>query len=179
VKFEPIVVREICIRAFQASDVPGFVEAVHESVNTVGKWMPWAKADYSEIDAHAWFSYCEEALGKGTDFELGIFAADSKRLLGGAGLNQFNRKHNFCNLGYWVRETEQRKGIASRAARTLAEFAFEKLSISRVEVVIAENNEPSEAVARKIGGLFEAVARNRLWVNGKPISGKVYSLAPK
>jgi ribosomal-protein-serine acetyltransferase len=58
----------------------------------------------------------------------------------------------------------------------LAHHGFSALGFGRVEIVIAEGNEPSNAVARKLGAVFEGHARNRLVIRGVPVAASVYSL---
>ncbi len=112
------------IRPFESIHVAEFVAAVHESSSTVGKWMPWANANYSAVDAEAWFDHCNEERARGSSFELGIFSEPSGELVGGCGLNQFNQVHGFCNLWYWVRQSWQRKGAGLAAIRALCAFGF-------------------------------------------------------
>jgi RimJ/RimL family protein N-acetyltransferase len=98
--------------------------------------------------------------------------------MGGAGLNQMNPMHAFCNLGYWVRGSAQRQGAATAVTAALARYAFEQLQQSRVEIVIADGNLASLAVARKAGAVHECLARNRLQLHGGPIDAHVFSLIP-
>ena len=111
-------------------------------------------------------------------YDVGIFSAEDGGFLGGVSINQLNRQHNFGNLGYWVRQTRHRQGIATRAVLTIAEYGFAKLGLTRLEIVAAEGNGPSRRVAQKAGAAFECVARNRLTMRGKPRAGAVYSLIP-
>jgi ribosomal-protein-serine acetyltransferase len=166
------------LRPFMESDAAVFAAAARESVATVGRWMPWCHSDYSESHAREWFVACARAWADGSSFEFGIFAADGDRLLGGAGLNQFNAQHNFCNLGYWVRESMQRRGIATRVVRALSELGFGALGLTRIEIVVAEGNEASCGVARKAGAQFEGISRNRLVIRGVPVAASVFSLVP-
>jgi RimJ/RimL family protein N-acetyltransferase len=140
--------------------------------------MPWCHDSYTADEARQWFTLSSQALADRSAFEMGIFCAQSAEFLGGVGLNQFNRLHNFCNLGFWVRESGQRQGIATRAARTLAEFGFRELGVTRIEIVAAEGNAASNGVAKKLGAQFECVARNRLILQGEPVAACVYSLIP-
>lgn len=169
----------IVLRPFEARDVPAFAEAARESHATVGRWLSWCHGGYSEAEAESWFAQTSRALAEGTAYELGIFTSDYEDFLGGVGLNQFNRDHGLCNLGYWVRESRQRTGIATRATRALADFGFRRLKLTRIEIVVAEGNIPSQGVALKVGGVFECVARNRLIVLGRPVAAVVYSLVPE
>ena len=173
---EPLFAGDICLRPFEKRDVPAFVEAVRESHATVGRWMNWCRSDYSIADAEIWFALAGKNLQEGTAYEVGVFTADGKILLGGVGLNQFNRHHNFCNLGYWVRESRQGQGVATRASRALAEFGFRELKLARIEIVVAQGNLSSQRVAQKIGASFECVARKRLVIAGRSQAAAVYSL---
>lgn len=165
-------------RPFIEADVPSFVEAVRESGATVGKWMAWAHDGYTAADAGAWFDHCARERESGASYEFGIFDAESGILVGGSGLNQFNAVNGFCNLGYWVRQSWQRKGAALAAVQVLSRFAFSELQLGRVEIVVAEGNLPSLAVAERSGALCECLARNRLKVHGKPTHAYVFSLVP-
>jgi ribosomal-protein-serine acetyltransferase len=169
---------EIILRPFEKGDADSFAAAARESVASVGRWMSWCHDGFSVDEAHAWFATCAQTGIEGTGFEFGVFGPDGKELLGGAGLNQFNWQHNLANLGYWVRTTHQRRGIATGVALALAKFGFETLSLGRIEIVTAVGNEASESVARKIGARFECIARNRLVLHGKSVAARVYSLVP-
>ncbi len=163
------------LRPFRASDASEFAAAVRESMATVGAWMSWAHATYSEDLARVWFAACDAARAQGADQEFGIFQADTQAFIGGAGLNQFNHANGFCNLGYWVRESAQRQGAAPEAVNALLPLAFKQLQLSRVEIVVAADNAPSLAVARKAGATYECLARNRLRLHGQPVDAHVFS----
>ncbi len=140
--------------------------------------MPWCTADYSEALALEWFTACRTARDAGSGLEYGIFCQDSGEFLGGAGLNEIRQQHKFCNLGYWIRQSRQRQGIASRCVQALSAHAFGQLGLQRVEIVVAVGNHASEGVALKAGALREGVARNRLHIHGKSVSAHMFSLVP-
>jgi ribosomal-protein-serine acetyltransferase len=168
----------LCIRPFRVNDSEAFAAAVRESVGTVGEWLPWCHAGYGAKEARAWIGQCAVRLNMGFSYDVGIFTEDGVTLLGGVAINQIDHVHNTGNIGYWVREGMQRRGIATHAARAMAKFGFDALHLTRLEIVAAENNCASRAVAEKIGATFECVARNRLFVRGVPLDAAVYSLIP-
>ncbi|XLZ71017.1 GNAT family N-acetyltransferase [Massilia sp. SR12] len=174
----PLTFEGLVLRPFHSADAPAFVTAVLESTDTVGRWMPWCKNTYSEREALEWFAVCEAAHSAGSAFDFGVFCQDTGEFLGGAGLNQIMQQHRFCNLGYWVRQSRQRQGIASRCLKALALHAFEKLLLHRVEIVVAVGNHASEALAVKAGALRECIARNRLYIHDQSVSAHVFSLVP-
>lgn len=172
------VMNNIQLRPFSDSDAPAFARAVLESLNTLAPWMPWAHARYNMQEALDWFAMCRAAEADDSAYEFGIFSRKDDRLLGGCGLNQFNRQHGFCNLGYWVRQGNHRQGVATACVNLLSQLAFSTYGFHRVEIVVATNNEASAGVAFKAGATFECIARNRLILHDKPVDAKVFSLVP-
>ncbi len=165
-------------RPLVPEDAPGFVDAVLESTSTLAPWMPWAHEGYAMAEALAWIDWCQQGWQERSSFEFGIFDRESGAFAGGCGLNQFNQLHGHCNLGYWVRQSFQRRGAATDAIRTLSDFAFTELPLGRIEIAVAIGNAASLGAARKAGALEEVVARNRLKLGERFIDAHVLSLVP-
>ncbi|OFA08367.1 GNAT family N-acetyltransferase [Duganella phyllosphaerae] len=166
----------LVLRPFADTDADAFAAAVVESVASVSPWMGWCTSDYTAADALEWFAMCRAGQAAGTAFEFGIFDQQSGDFLGGAGLNDIRMLHRFCNLGYWVRQSRQGQGVASRCVQALAAHAFGALDLHRVEIVVAVGNAASLAVAAKSGALDERIARNRLCIDGRAVDAHVFSL---
>jgi RimJ/RimL family protein N-acetyltransferase len=168
---------QFILRPYQQSDAPEISAAVRESTETIGRWMSWAKLDFNEYDAACWVANCIETRAAGTAHEFGIFTPNGE-FVGGCGLNQFSSLNNLCNLGYWVRQSRQRTGAATAATLALRDLGLRRLGLSRIEIVVADGNVASIAVARKAGATYECLARNRLQLHGKPTAGHVFSFTP-
>lgn len=164
------------LRAWQEDDVEQLVDAVHESVDSVGRWLPWCHAGYARDEATEWIDRCRAGWRAGNHFAFPLFDVDSGRLLGSAGLSQLDALHRRANLGYWVRQSCQRQGIGAAAARLVARFGFEQLGLARIEIVVLPANRPSRAVAEKTGAICEVIARNRLWIHDGAHDAAVYGL---
>ena len=168
----------LLLRPYEDLDASAFALAARESAESVGRWMPWCHAGFTEHDALDWFKVAQAGLQAETAYEFGVFSADGAEFLGGAGLNQINKQHAVCNLCYWVRSSKQGQKIASRCIKLLSQFGFETLMLQRIEIVVAVGNKPSESVARNSGAMMECVARNRLLIHGKPVPASIFSLVP-
>ena len=168
----------LLLRPYRRGDAARFAAAVRESAASVGRWMPWPRADYTPDMALAWFADCAARRRVGSAHEFGIFSSDGRELLGGAGLNRIDAQHRGANLGYWVRHAREGQGIATQAARALLRFGFDTLQLARIEIVVAEGNAASAAVARKAGATLECIARNRLIVGGRAVPARVFACMP-
>jgi len=166
------------LRPWQRTDAPALAEAAQASLESVGAWLPWCHPGYGLEDANAWIDHCTSGWTNGNHYAFGIFERATDRLLGSAGLSQFNPLHRHANLGYWIRQSAQRQGIATRAARAVAHFGFQQLALVRIEIVVLPDNHASRRTAEKAGACFEAIARQRLYVGSTPRDAAVYALIP-
>jgi len=167
---------KLLLRPWRPCDVDALYEAACESISTVGRWLPWCHAGYSRADAVEWIAHCQSGWHDGEHFAFPIFDATSGELLGGAGLNQRNRIHRSASLGYWVRQTRQRQGIACAAARLVAQFGFDQLALVRIGIAVLPDNTASRHTALKIGAQFEAISRQRLCIGEQAHDAAVYGL---
>jgi len=164
----------VIIRPCSADDASAMYEAVRESLAELIRWMPWCHPDYSLQEARSWLRVQVQAFHERKWFEFAIVDAGG-RYLGQCGLNQFDEMNRRCNLGYWVRTGAARRGVATRAALLLRDWAFAHTSLVRLEIVVADGNHASVRVAEKAGAVREAVLRDRLILHGAPVDALMFS----
>ena len=163
------------IRRYRRDDAEAMRDAAVESVREVYPWLPWCHPAYSLDESRAWIERCDATWADGSEYQFAIVDR-AERILGGCGLNQLRREHRNANLGYWVRTSATRRGVAAAAARQLARFAFRETNLVRLEIVVDVDNSASHRVAAKVDALREGVAHDRLFVHGRPRDAVVYAL---
>jgi len=164
------------VRPYEPGDAPALWEAVRESVVEVSRWLDWCHPQYSLAEAEGWIRSRDPLAAEGREYSFAIVGGDEGRFLGGCGLNQINRVHRFANLGYWVRTSATGQGVATAAARQVAQFAFANTDLVRLEIVCAVGNDASQRVAARAGAVREGVLKDRLLVHGRPVDAVMYSL---
>jgi len=169
---------EIGIRKFMEADAEKFQAAVLESVEHVGKWLPWCTKQYTIEDAREWASSASDNWGAGTDYRFIIENSDSGAILGCVGINQVVLQHKVGNLGYWVRKSAISQGVCTRASRLAIQFAFSELGFNRIEIHVHPENYASNIVASRLGGQYEGVFRNKIVHAGISCPAKCYSVIP-
>jgi RimJ/RimL family protein N-acetyltransferase len=165
----------IKIRRLELKDIDPLFDAVIESKNELKLWLHWCHEHYSKSDTIDWIAHQISAWDNGDEYSFAI-VDELDKIHGGVGLNFINKIYRICNLGYWIRTSSTNKNIASTASIMAAKFAFEKLGMNRVEIIMSKDNLASERVAQKIGAFKECLARRRLILNNEPIDALVYSL---
>lgn len=143
--------RTIAIRTYQPSDIHCYFEAARESIAEVSRHLPWLHQDYSMEEAQTWIEKTVPKLWKQqSEYHFVITEVATDSVLGGCGLDQVNWVHQTANLGYWVRTSRTRQGVATAAAKLLVRFGFEQLRLKRIDVVTSIDNTPSARVAEKL-----------------------------
>lgn len=174
---EEIKGEKIILRKYKRDFIPLLHEAAIESKGgEFTRWMPWCHENYSISESESFIKMLSENWEDETQFAFAIFDAANDKFLGGVGLNQPNKVNKFFNLGYWVRVSCQKRGIASAATRILAQTAFKNLAINRIEILTAVENIASQKVAEKSGAMREGILRKRLVIGGRIHDAVMFSL---
>ncbi len=171
-----LIEEELLLRPFRLSDSTGLYCAVKESLRELKPWMSWATDSYNELTAREYITIARARWEEGTFYAFAIARADE--ILGACTLSSLHPIYHFCNLGYWVRTSYHGQGIAGRATKLVARFAFENLGLIRVEIVIALENRSSLRVAEKIGAHDEGILLNRMVIGRSIYDAHMYSLLP-
>jgi len=97
-----------------------------------------------------------------------IFTKDpGKGLVGGIALTNIRRGvADTGMIGYWMGQAFAGQGVMSEAVPLVLDFAFEKLSLHRVEAACLEHNERSRRLLVKSGFRQEGYARGFLKIDG-------------
>ena len=169
----------IIIRPCRLDDAAVICEGVRETMGEMLKWAPWCHPDYSMSDCTSWLSSRSQMWSEGIEYDFVVFDTKDNTFLGGCAIDQINRKHNFANLGYWVRSSCSGQGIATAVVRLISRFGFETLGFTRLELVVAAQNKTSQRVAEKVGAVREGTHRNRHVVRDKIYDSVMFSLIPQ
>lgn len=162
------------IRPYRLDDASAVHEAVRESETDLERWLPWCHRGYTIEESRSWLETQVTAFERGTGFAFAIESTDG-RYLGGCGLSQLDLPNARANVGYWVRSSATRRGVATGAVRLIREWAFETTSLIRLEIVVAAGNMASHRVAVKAGATFEGTLRNRLVLHGTAHDATLFS----
>jgi ribosomal-protein-serine acetyltransferase len=136
----------VTLRRYREDDLDALMEAVTESVDHLRAWLPWPGFD-REAEAE-FLAKADQDWADGTAYNYAITAGGV--LVGGVGL-MARIGPGGLEIGYWVRRTYIRRGLATAAAAAVAEQAFRLPGVERLEIVHDELNVASAGVPRKLG----------------------------
>lgn len=159
---------DVVIRPYDPADVATVFRVVEDNVAHLSRYMPWVhrrpKTEDELLELLLTFRGKHDL---GQDFTWGVFVRDGGEFVGGCGL------HPRCGpggleIGYWVRASHVRRGIASTIVRALTRVGFEHLGVRRMEIHVEPTNVASLGVPPGQGYGREGLRRARLeWLDGE------------
>ena len=166
---------EIEIRPIRPADAPVIFQTVDSQREYLGKWLPFVEFTRELKDTEDFIRSVTEAPEKRSEPVFTIWYGG--KFAGISGFRDTDRLNRKTELGYWLSEPFQGKGIVTRVVRRLCEYAFSDRGMNRVQICCAVGNKASQAVPRRLGFSFEGITRDgELLRGGKYTDLEVYSL---
>ena len=130
---------DFALRPWRGRDLPGLLEGFLDPVVQRFSW-PGVEA-YTEADGRAFIADRTKWLAEGTCADVAIVeSADEDAILGGASIYDIETAWRRASTGYWLAPRARGRGIATRAVRLLARWAFDDLGIERLQLTCGPDN---------------------------------------
>ncbi|CAM3424118.1 GNAT family N-acetyltransferase [Parendozoicomonas haliclonae] len=156
---------------------PQYTSLVEANRDYLNEWLHWPRLCLTE---EHFTHFLRDALHQYADGKAMVCAIYYRgELAGNCSFNAINHTLKRANIGYWLAENFQGKGIMTRVCRFLIDYAFTKLDIEKVEIVAAEGNRSSRAVAERLGMTLEGTLSHREKVGDRILSHAYYAAYQK
>ena len=151
------------LRLVGERDASRIFELTDRNRQYLRKWLPWVDGTQTAADTMAFIERAMEQVRQGQGFHACIeYRGDLAGVIGHVYLDPVNRR---TEIGYWLGEEFQGRGIMTRACRRLVDQAFESLGLNRVVIRVAVENRKSRAIPERLGFVQEGVLREVVWQN--------------
>ncbi len=171
VRHAPLELRgkRVLLRSLTEDDFSSWHEVRTRCADWLLRWEPRPKgAPIPSEDRPSFAARCgirERERHLGTGYGFGIFVGE--RFAGEVTLSSIQRgpfQSGF--IGYWIDEALAGRGLVPEAVVVTLRFAFEAISLHRVEISIIPRNVASRRVVEKLGIREEGIAQRFLEIDG-------------
>jgi RimJ/RimL family protein N-acetyltransferase len=157
----------VTVRPWRDEDAQPMFEAIRESAEHLGAWMPWPDRHRTVDDSLEYIRHTQADLARRESFGLGIFDRETGELLGAIGMHPRHWGVPSFEIGYWIRQPREGKGYVTEAVKLVTRFAFGRLGANRVFIRCDRRNTRSCAIPERLGFVKEGTLRN----TGRDASG--------
>jgi RimJ/RimL family protein N-acetyltransferase len=156
------VTERLVLRCYEPGDAALVKEAVDASLDHLRAFLDWAWAAPEPLErVEERLRTFRERFLEGRDWAYGLFSHGETACLGGAGLHA-RIGPGALEIGYWVRASRVREGLATEAAGALTRVGFEWCGAARVEIHVDPENVASLRVPARLGFERRGVYPGRL-----------------
>ena len=138
------------------------------------RWLPWVDLVTTEDDSRSFLSnvIAQREEGRGPTF--GVLCNGA--LVGVVGYLPVDRVNRVGEIGYWLAEKAQGRGVMTQCCRFVVRYGFLTLDLNRIQIAAGTENRESRAIPERLGFTFEGVLRARENLYGEFIDHAMYSL---
>jgi len=165
---------DLYLRPATVADAEALFRIIDSQRPYMRRWLPFVDLTRQASDTAL---YLQTIAGSTTDKIFVIIANEEVAgLIGFKSIEYFNRK---LEIGYWLSELQQGKGIMRRSCSRLIKHAFEDLNMNHVQLKVALGNHRSSNIPEKLGFTKEGIERDGELLNGTFQDLQIYSLLKK
>ena len=164
----------LALRLRERHHVPELIERLEAEYAHLAPSFGWAqRPGPAEAERQVLQGLERFRAGRGWHADL----CDGGAVEGAMWLHDLQGPGGSTEVGYWLRERAQGRGLITRAMRALERHFFEGRALGRVSVAIEPGHARSEAVARRLGYEPEAVLCGaHMSASGRPVDLAFYGL---
>lgn len=134
------------LRPLRTDDAPAIFEAIDTQREHLGRWLPFVAETHRIEQTH------EVVARMLADTPNPVFTLRSGSGFAGLiGFKSADTATHTIEIGYWLREEYQGKGIMTAAVRALCGMAFGEMDMEHVEIRCALGNHRSNHVPQRLG----------------------------
>lgn len=162
---------DVFLRPLQPDDAKGIYNTIDAQRDYLGRWLPFVVGTTSVSVTQEFVESSLKAEDKTFTIRKG------EQCIGLIGFKAIDNANCKTEIGYWLSEKYQGRGIMTRAVDVLCKYAFVELGLNRVQIKCAVGNSHSSNIPKRLGFKFEGVERaGELFANGCFVDLEVYSL---
>jgi ribosomal-protein-serine acetyltransferase len=165
---------DLILKEIQLSDANAIFEIIDHQREYLREWLPFIDYTRHIGDTRAYIHSVYDKPSDHRDMVFTIwFQGNAVGLIGLKGTDRDNHK---TEIGYWLSEEMQGKGIVTRSCHRLIEYLFENMLMNRIQIRVGTANEKSKNIPKRLGFKFEGIERCGELLNTGFTDLEVYSM---
>ncbi|MDO6389853.1 GNAT family protein [Pontibacter sp. BT731] len=171
---QPLTVTpDITLQEAQVSDAAALFQLIDSGRLYLREWLPFIDFSQSAADTKL---YLRSVTTPGNLQDQVYTIRFQGKVAGIIGYKTIDRVNSKLEIGYWLGEGFQKKGIMIRSCAALIAQAFEQMSMNRIQIKVGVGNSKSSRIPQQLGFKLEGIERDGEWLQGRFIDLEVYSL---
>lgn len=149
-------------------------DTIEQNRQFLRRWLPFVDQTRSPDDSR---KYVQLLLSEQERNRNEVFTIWYKGEFAGlAGFKEMDFINHKTEIGYWLAEKMQGKGIMSKAVWKMIDYGFRNLNFNRIQIKVAAGNAKSAAIPARLGLFFEGTERSGEYHTDRYFDLQVFSI---
>lgn len=153
---------------------PSIFGMVDGNRNHLRPWLPFVDRMQTVEFTHNFVKGAMQRNKDGIEYAFVVF--HEEQMVGRVGVYKIDHQNKIGEIGYWIVENAQGKGIMTQACRAMIDLCFNELQLNRIEIKCGVGNHKSKGIPERLGFTHEGVMRQAEMLYDRFIDLNLYSL---
>lgn len=141
------------------------------------QWLPWVDTIDTETTL---INIIEEQAKLNIGGQrLSTYILHEEIIVGSVALVHIDKIHRKAEMGYWLRQDYQGKGIMTASLQRLLQYIYNTTDINRIYIKTAPENEKSRSIPIRLGFQYEGTLIQDALLHGQFIDMEIYAITRK
>lgn len=137
-------------------------------------WLSFVEAIKTPEAAMAFVKGSQQRNREGKEYAFVV--VENNEIVGRIGIYKIDQQHKTGEIGYWLIENKQGKGLMTQCCKALVGFCFGNLQLNRIEIRCGTGNLKSKSIPERLNFKREGIMRQGEFLNDHFNDLYIYSL---
>lgn len=138
------------------------------------KWLGWVDYYHEEEDLIKYTKTNIENFNTEKEFVYDILYKNT--FVGRVSIHAIDKRNKKCEIGYWLDQEYNGKGIMTTSVEKLVDIAFNELDFHKVSILAATENYRSQAIPKRLNFELEGCLKDNEYLYGNYLDSYVFGM---
>jgi ribosomal-protein-serine acetyltransferase len=168
---------KISIELAEEKHTQSIFDMVDSNRNYLRTWLPFVDRMQTAEFTQNFVNGTMQRNKDGNEFAFVVFY--EAKMVGRVGVYKIDNQNKIGEIGYWLVEDAQGKGIITKTCKALTDFCFTDLQLNRIEIKCGTENIRSKLIPERLNFTHEGIIRQGELLYDKFIDLNLFSLIKK
>ncbi len=165
---------DLFLRQLAESDAAPLFGVIDSNRTYLRQWLPWLNTSKNPEDTLLFIRTAQEQFDNNDGFAAGIWYKNT--IVGTIGFHKVDWLNRSVEIGYWLAEAYQGKGIATKSCKAFIDHAFGEWHLHRLQIRCATGNQRSCRIPERLGFVKEGMQRDAEFLYDRYVDLVIYGM---
>lgn len=164
----------VSLELINLSHSNGIFEMIDQNRVHLRQWLDFVDKMQSPEFVQAFVKETCKKNSNGSEYAFVILKDGN--MIGRVGIYKIDKEVKTGEMGFWLVQSAQGKGIVTLSCKKLIDFCFQYLKLENIQLKCGVDNHKSNAVAKRLKFTYQNILPQAEWINNRFVDLNLYAL---